>query len=614
MKRAPALTAFLVLALVAPAQAAVTSSQITTPADPLHGVWDLSAGQGPYGIRVAGTATATVLDDKVDIRCYGPAGEVMQLGTFTVANATQTFDGWVEPRALLRPCVLRAVPSTDSQPVAMDNYKGVRVYPTVLSDARVTALDSPNAGVLYDLFDRVTVPGRTSTLAIGSLGGCGLYYARPLDPAGDPSAGGTDVFNCAGWTDLTADGTPQSRSGIVVDGRNAFTGGMLQSSAGTMSNVPGMPGLTAQRSFDPASGALKVDEASAVVRCAAELSPFPPASAQAASGCALTGAGVRYARTTQTAAGGRTVTVTDRWSSTDRNAHTLDLLLEVDMASATYGWEIPWLRPGFFAYPGTASISGSPSAPGSIFVRSDTTRNDGVSAPLGAITFSTAPNSIEFFDDGNPVSRFGQLHYIRSVPATGELVMQHTYSIATGLDEARVMAARVQDAMAGPIVAITSPRNNTLARRSRVTISGTASDNGGVAAMTLNATGVALTNGKWSRRVRLRGGINTYKAAATDTQGNRTEVAITVRYGRAGTCIVPSVAGLTRSRAQQRLNGRRCSLGAVTTKYFKPRRVRKGRTRVTVRYRRGRVVTQSIKPGAKVAAGTRVRLSVQGRP
>jgi beta-lactam-binding protein with PASTA domain len=76
---------------------------------------------------------------------------------------------------------------------------------------------------------------------------------------------------------------------------------------------------------------------------------------------------------------------------------------------------------------------------------------------------------------------------------------------------------------------------------------------------------------------------------------------------------VPKVVGLTRTSASKRLKARRCALGKVTTKYYKPRRVKKGRSRITVRYRRGRVVTQRVKPGAKVASGTKVRVTVQGR-
>ena len=273
------LIALLTLVLVAPAQAVVTSSQITAPADPYQGFFDLTAGQGPYGIHVAGSATSSTLDATVDIRCYGPDGVGPVLATLPVANGSERLlglDRAARPAAAVpaarRPAG-RGLPAAGS----LGPYTGPRIYPSVLSDARVGALDSPNAGTLYDVFDRVVTPGRTSTLALG----CARRLRRVLraparSRAPTPAPSGKDVFNCAGWTDLTADGTPQSRSDILVDGRNAFTAGMLQSSGATMTHIPGMPGLSAQRGYDPATGSLKVDETSTVVRCAAELSPFPP--------------------------------------------------------------------------------------------------------------------------------------------------------------------------------------------------------------------------------------------------------------------------------------------------------------------------------------------------
>ena len=192
-------------------------------------------------------------------------------------------------------------------------------------------------------------------------------------------------------------------------------------------------------------------------------------------------------------------------------------------------------RPGLRGLSGTASISGPPAAPASIFVRSDTTRPDGFAAPVGAITFASAPNSIEFYDDGNPVSRFGQLHYVRTVPATGELLLQHSYTTGTSLDVVRVIAGRIQDAMAGPAVAITSPGPNSRAPRSRVQVTGTATDNGSVRSLTVNGVGVAVgAGGAWSRRVSLKRGANKITAEAADAQGNRTQAQITVSYGTPG--------------------------------------------------------------------------------
>lgn len=616
MKRVLLLVALLALALPCTAGAAVTASQITTPADPFARAFDLSGGQGPYGIQVAGTATGGGNGEKVDVRCYGPDGPTAVLGSFTVDATTRTFGGYVEPGQLTRPCVLRAVP-TGQTPADVSAFKGVRVYPTVLSDARVTALGSPNAGTLYDVFDRVVPAGRTATLALGSFGGCGLYFARPLDPGGDPSAPGLDVFNCAGWADLTADGTSQSRSDVVVDGRNAFTAGMLQNSEGRLSDVPGMPPLAVARTYDPASGELKLDETSAVVRCAAELNPFPPADAAAGRACGtLTDAGVRLFRTSETTDDGRVVQVTDRWSSTDGAPHALDLLLEIDLASTAYGLQVPWVGPAFSSWPGTATLPPAPAAPGSILVRADASQDGSLAAPVGAVTFGSAPDGVEFYDDGKPISRFAQLHYVRTVPATGELVLQHAYAMGTSPDAVRALAARNEDRMAGPALSITQPAPGSTVRSSRLTLAGRVSDNGGVAKLTLNGTPIAFgADGSFTRAIRLpRRGANVLAVAATDLQGNVTQVQVPVTYAVPGApCVVPRVIGLTRRGASARLRRAGCRLGAVSRRYVKPRRVRKGRRVVVVRVRTGRIVAQRVKPGAKVARGTKVRVTVQGR-
>lgn len=611
MKRA-LVTALLALCVPCTAQAAVTGSQITVPADPYARFFDLSAGQGPYGIAVAGTVPFGTSSDRVDIRCYtaDSAGEV--LGTFPVDGPTQTFAGFVSPGTLTRPCVLRAVP-VGVQPTDVTPFRGPRVYASILSDARVGSIASPNAGTLYDVFDRITGPKRTATLALGTLGGCGLYFARPLDPAGSPQAPGLDVFNCAGWTDLTADAGPQSRSDIVVDGHNAFTAGVLQNSEGRLSGVPGMPPTTVGRRYDAASGSLTLEETSAVVRCATDLSPYPPATAQAGAACGqLVGTGVRYARTTTTGADDHLVTVTDRWASTDGKAHPLDLLLEMDMGATTYGLLMPWVGPSFASYAGTASLPGPPGAPGTVYVRANAAQPDSVTAPVGSITYSTAPTSIEFYDDGNPVSRYPQLHYVRSVPPTGQLVIQHTYVIGEDLPNVRAAALLAEDRSAGPNVVIHDPHPNQAIRASRITVRGKATDNYGVRRTTVNGVAVRRTAaGSFARRIRLRRGSNRIVVKATDNQGNVAQVQITVRHGRFPACVVPSVVGLTRKGAAARLRNHACRLGRVASRYVAPRRVRKGGRLVTVRVRTGHVLSQRIRPGARRANGTRVGVTLQ---
>jgi beta-lactam-binding protein with PASTA domain len=108
-------------------------------------------------------------------------------------------------------------------------------------------------------------------------------------------------------------------------------------------------------------------------------------------------------------------------------------------------------------------------------------------------------------------------------------------------------------------------------------------------------------------------GANTITVQASDAQGNTTQAQLAVSYAvPLAPCQVPKVVGLTRTGARKRLVAAGCKLGAVSTKYYKPRHVRKGRRQITISYRKGRVVTQRVKAGAKVAHGTAVRVTLQG--
>jgi hypothetical protein len=108
-------TALLVLCLPGTAAAAVTRSDITVPQDPYARFFDLSAGQGPYGIAVAGIAEESGVGNRVDIRCYSFDTVTDVLGSFPVDDTTKTFSGFISSGTLTRPCVLRAV-GTGEQP------------------------------------------------------------------------------------------------------------------------------------------------------------------------------------------------------------------------------------------------------------------------------------------------------------------------------------------------------------------------------------------------------------------------------------------------------------------------------------------------------------------
>jgi beta-lactam-binding protein with PASTA domain len=60
-------------------------------------------------------------------------------------------------------------------------------------------------------------------------------------------------------------------------------------------------------------------------------------------------------------------------------------------------------------------------------------------------------------------------------------------------------------------------------------------------------------------------------------------------------CVVPNVKGKTLTQARTRLAARRCRLGRVARAY-------------SARVRRGRIIGQSRRPGARLPRGTRVNI------
>ncbi|MCW3014469.1 MAG: Ig domain protein group 1 domain protein [Solirubrobacterales bacterium] len=604
------------LLLPASAPAAVPSTAVSAPADQFAPTYDWLDGNGPHVLRVNGVAGGTGSGDKVDIYCLR-RGEATApvIEDVPVAATGRAFSAALDASlpALRTPCRLRALP-TSGIPADLAPYPGPRFFPSGLRDFREQNLVNPNVGVLYDVDLNTVTPANTSTAHLQTFGGCGLWDARPLDPAVAPDAPARNVFDCAGWADDVAD-APPTRSELQVDGRNAFTGAMATLSTSALPDVPDRPALTRTASRDAVTGLLSLRESTEVVRCETQPPAYPLTSA---GDCGrFVSAGVRFVREATMSRDGRVTTMRDRWESSDGAEHALDLLLEVDLSSQQYGIQVPWVGPAVSAYAGTASINGPPAAPASILVRSNRDVPDGdLANPTGAVTFSTAPSSIEFVSVENP-SRYMQLRYLRQIPAGGALELTHTFSMAPTAAESASLAALAEDSYGGPSVAIAAPAAATTSTVPKVTVRGTASDNRGVARLTVAGLPVPVAaDGTWSGEVTLTPGPNTIVAHATDGAGNASEASVAVTYAPVtGTpCVVPRMKGLRRiSSAKKRVTKAGCRFGLVFYRYVKPTKIRKGKKIITVVTRRGTVLGTKQKIGAKLRPGAKVDVVVQGR-
>lgn len=79
-----------------------------------------------------------------------------------------------------------------------------------------------------------------------------------------------------------------------------------------------------------------------------------------------------------------------------------------------------------------------------------------------------------------------------------------------------------------PVVAITTPANNSETSEATIAITGTASDDVELAGVTVNGTPAAISGGNFTVSVALSDGANTITAGATDTAGNIASSSITV--------------------------------------------------------------------------------------
>ena len=207
-------------------------------------------------------------------------------------------------------------------------------------------------------------------------------------------------------------------------------------------------------------------------------------------------AGVELERSWQTADGDRVVNMTDVWRSTDGEAHSLDVLYTQEFGDET-------THGGAFEFPGKAGFAETkageavtlPGGAGTLFYKSDATTPAGgdLAHPQGAVAYDSAPSeALSVMGGSKAVSGFNGvlMPYKRNVPAGGTTSLRMTFITANALSEVHSLA---EAALASypPSIAITSPPGGSTVGTPSVTVTGTASDTGGVASVTVN--GVAAT-------------------------------------------------------------------------------------------------------------------------
>ncbi len=367
------------LAIAPTAGAAVTASQITTPANPSYYVNNDANGQK---ITISGTSNGTT-GDAVDILCYfGNHFDPVS------ANVPVNADGSFSTIASLHPvedteCTLHAVPA-GTTPADVSPYTG----PTIGIGENFTY---KNGGAPYDYYD--WAQQSKGAFDYQSLGSCGVEDGYLYDPTFVLT---TTTFNCDAylWGDAGLSSS-NDRSELQVDGANAYAPSYAQ---GINASATGFPAFTYSYSVNRKTGDYVLHETDPIVKC---LDPtFPP---NASSCPSFVSTGIVDHRTITQNHDGEIAWVTDVFKSTDGKPHKLDLLWENDNkfhpspsgSSALLEYKFPG-QSGYSTHLVGDTVS-LPAKPGTIDIRMQGAADGDTTTGRGAIVYDRPVTSAQFF-------------------------------------------------------------------------------------------------------------------------------------------------------------------------------------------------------------------------
>ncbi|MGH2887834.1 MAG: hypothetical protein ACRDPA_34915 [Solirubrobacteraceae bacterium] len=547
------------LVAAGPAFATVSSSNVTVTSP--SGTYLIDDQRMPPNETITGTGTSDgTAGDSVDINCYsGLTGvKLLKSDAPVGANGRFTFTGSLSSIAN-QTCVLRAVPHGDTTlipPGSSSTFAGPTLAIGQVGELRANELES------YDL----DVPQFDGAFEYGSLGGCSILNSFVFDPVTFAS---TQLDDCDGGFDSANGGMPgtltPTRSELQVDGTDAYLAGNGASLFVGAQNTPGYPSLTYAYSIDPATGNLMLNETDQVVECSPAAAVYPPTPASCSS---FVPAGVQVSLHIAQTDAGRMATVVQRFSSTDGAQHNVDLLEDNEFfhPNADGALNFPWTGAGMQPYTTLGQVIPGPTAagPGSFFIRGDRMAPDGSeSAPQGSVSFSNPPDGVRVIsgtDNAITDSSWFDLHYSRTVPASGSIALGFTYSTAFLAAEVASDAGAAASAFE-PSVAIASPSAGTSTSQPQAVVTGTAADADGLSSLTVDGEAVAVGAGAaWTATVPLSQGTNTITAIATNVFGNTAQAQTTVTYtppvpGSPPGSSAPAVALLHQSHPKWRESG-----------------------------------------------------------
>ena len=441
------------------------------------------------------------------------------------------------------------------------------------------------------------------SFALQSVGECPVHASYSTDPSG---LGSYSVFGLDSGSvgvgclpkSSGAGAAANTRSALQIDGLNAYVPGAIP----TLTSQPGFIPITYGALWNAAHDSVAISETDAPMICDPPAT-FPPTSTTCPS---LRDSGIRIQQTTVLLPGGQVARVTQKFTSVDGRAHSIDALFGQSVSAPPPPAGSTGGSPGF-EFPGQTSFATHakpdaftqfPAGPSSIIVISDAGGFlPATSNPIGAITYSRPPQSADFITATGALTATMLMHYSDPLPANGTVVYDWSFSQASSSSALATLEQVERDRFGSPSVTIRNPRNGTLitSNKDQVRVQGSVSDSVGVSSLNVNGQGVIVqAGGIFGAWVTLRPGVNTITATATNVAGNTGTASVTAIY-HLPPCKVPRLHGKTLRKARQMLTQAGCKVGKF--KRVHSRTVHKGH-----------VVSSNPHAGSKRRRGTKVSL------
>ena len=371
--RHASLAAVALLAVTAPAQAAVTRTQISAPAGNPAVV--VTSASTPANVIVTGTSNGG--SASLDLRC--DASRVTLVHSGIVPRSSGSFSYRLSARELStivgRTCVLRALPHA-SVPRDRAAFSG-----PVMAVSELSLRAIPAGGSAGPLADFSYVAAQTEGRATyNGMGACALRNDSVF--ASNLFASPT-LTSCAAR--LGAD--VGARSSLFVDGASTFFPQNVWSYA-----PKGIAPITYALSVDPATGAPTVRDIETPLRCTPVPTAFPPN----ASTCSVfESAPIKVDRTWVQGSNGRVSTVTDTYTSTDGKAHHIDVVYQNGFNGTPPAFAFPVARRHLAGARHRLHRAEGPEGPGDLAGAAHLAQADNdPNAPAGSLTFKNIPDRL----------------------------------------------------------------------------------------------------------------------------------------------------------------------------------------------------------------------------